>query len=974
MYRKKLIIVFLFIFFIANLSSIYAIEINDNNTIQNEPVQEFDLNLSSKNAGSFTDLENEISNFNETLILTKDYTYDENEDSSLQGIYIKKSIKIEGNGHTISGNNISKIFIVTANNVILKNINFNDGYNSKNLHGSAITWQGNNGKLINSNFTNNVGYVHSTVYWDGLNGEIINCNFKNNYQINGAGAIMWQAKNGKISNSNFIDNYAYATYASSITWYGDNGMLENCSFINNNRCDVNTILWSGKNSILYNCYFENNTANNGAGIHWRGSGNITRCTFINNLAKKQDGGGIYLFKTSDYFLKDCIFINNSAVGNGGAVYGLDLKKSSNCSFINNKEHVEEKEWYNYNNMPYEYGKITTIHNLYYSFPIDFSIRDNITSNIYLTIKTINGGNVANGCVELYINNKKYNATVKNGACSIEITLPAEIGKEYACNVIYLGYKDDGKKITYLTSRYSFNIKTAYKPTIDSIKTIKTNVNNQTNITATIHSDMQYYQEGIITININGKDYVFIKSNGFYKDNNTNNYIYNITLPFYFKDEGTYEFNITCNPILNYLENKKNIKVMINDPKELHIKLSSNTILLGQSVTLKCILTNSKGGVSNQTLRLSGDYLIDSNEYLLDFTDLITNSKGEAEYSFNFKKNGIYSYFIDNKPFKIIVQSPTKIMVNQITSKRSSIATLSVKIKDYLDGGYIQTTINGKSYNATVNKGIGTIKFKMPSKIGKYTYKVTYYPKSQIYRTSTTNFKVISKIGTKITIKSVSGIQGKKVKLSAIVKDDKGNKINRGNVNFNINGKTYVAKVKNGIASINIKYPKAKFYKTVTRTKGNIITITTYYQKTYNCKVSFNVKGDYLKTSSTFKITSKKKLIVSKYRYYKYKIIVIPFKSKVNIYNKGKIGVIINDLYYEDTHVIAIGAKNKKTNTPLKISTQLHYKSSYGKWYWDNSWEPYQYYDGLPMVIYFHNLDLVNKIKIRYYAPHYKRIN
>ena len=66
MYRKKLIIVFLFIFFIANLSSIYAIEINDNNTIQNEPVQEFDLNLSSKNAGSFTDLENEISNFNET--------------------------------------------------------------------------------------------------------------------------------------------------------------------------------------------------------------------------------------------------------------------------------------------------------------------------------------------------------------------------------------------------------------------------------------------------------------------------------------------------------------------------------------------------------------------------------------------------------------------------------------------------------------------------------------------------------------------------------------------------------------------------------------------------------------------------------------------------------------------------------------------------------------------------------------------
>ena len=65
--------------------------------------------------------------------------------------------------------------------------------------------------------------------------------------------------------------------------------------------------------------------------------------------------------------------------------------------------------------------------------------------------------------------------------------------------------------------------------------------------------------------------------------------------------------------------------------------------------------------------------------------------------------------------------------------------------------------------------------------------------------------------------------------------------------------------------------------------------------------------------------------------------------------------------------------NKKTKTALKISTKLHTKYPNGKWYWDQSWEPYTYYKGYPMVIYNHNLDAVNKIKIRYYEPYYKKI-
>lgn len=44
-----------------------------------------------------------------------------------KGILISKSIVIDGKGHTINANKISRIFNITADNVILRNINFING-------------------------------------------------------------------------------------------------------------------------------------------------------------------------------------------------------------------------------------------------------------------------------------------------------------------------------------------------------------------------------------------------------------------------------------------------------------------------------------------------------------------------------------------------------------------------------------------------------------------------------------------------------------------------------------------------------------------------------------------------------------------------------------------------------------------------------------------------------------------------------
>lgn len=968
--NKKLILICLFIIFITNLSAIYANEFNDIDIIQTETNENNNLTLSSQNKGTFTELDNQISITNEKLILTTDYTYNETEDSSLQGITIKNSIEIDGNGHTISGNNLSKIFIINADNVVLKNINFIEGTNSKKLQGTAITWQGNNGKLINSNFTNNLGYTISTVYWEGANGEIINCNFNHNTQIQGSGAVMWYGKCGKISNSNFTDNYAYMIYASSIEWFADYGIITNCNFINNDRWDGSAISYSGKNGSITKCYFENNTAGAGAGINWRGTGNITQCTFINNLAKKDFGGALFLLKGSDYFLKDCVFINNSAVQKGGAVYGLNSKKSSNCLFINNKEYVELKEWETFDKVRYEYGKLTTIKPYKTIVSIDRKSSENITYYLMLSVKTINGESASGGNIDLYVNNVKYSANVKNG-CTIKVTLPSEIGKEYTCHVVYSGYKDIDNKITYLTSTSSFNLTTVYTPTIDSIKTIITEVNNQTKIIATIHSDLKYYQEGIISMNINGKDYILTKSEGIYI--NKNDYVYNATLTFDFKDEGTYKYNITCNPINNYLKSTNTVECIIRDPKHLEIKLSSDIIIIGGSVTIKGILTNSKGGISNQKLKIFGDYPDHPNSKNLNhIIDLTTNSKGEVEHTLTFMEKGIYEYFLDSKYFKICVQSPTKVIANTITAQKNSMATLYVNIKDNLNEGYIQTTINGQKYKADVNNGNATINFKMPSKIGTYTYTVTYFPESQLYCSSSTNFKVISKIGTKITIKSVSGTQGKKVKLTATVKDEYGYKMKKGTVIFKVNGKTYKSSIKKGIASIKIKCPKAKYWDMKSKTSGNYLYETIFYKSIIKCDVHFNQIGDYLGSSSKFKITSKKNPVKHKYKINKYKTIIVPVKNGKSIINRGSVQVITKKFDSGTQNVLYVCAI--KDNDFMTHYIKIHSKKN-GKWHWTNWLKLNKRYDGqFEYGEYTYDYRIkADKIEVKYYDVSYTKI-
>ena len=96
---------------------------------------------------------------NSIIVLNEDFTFDTKTDYAyLYGIDINKNITIDGNGHTISGSNMSGFFNINGVNVTLRNINFIDGCTIRN---AAIYV--NDGSLTIENSTMNNIFNYETI-------------------------------------------------------------------------------------------------------------------------------------------------------------------------------------------------------------------------------------------------------------------------------------------------------------------------------------------------------------------------------------------------------------------------------------------------------------------------------------------------------------------------------------------------------------------------------------------------------------------------------------------------------------------------------------------------------------------------------------------------------------------------------------------------------------------------------------------
>lgn len=250
---------------------------------------EADSNVTS----DFNDLAIEVNNTPEggVLVLDKDYEY---VNGTNKGVLLSKPITIDGAGHTLNGNKLSRMFNVTSDGVIIKNINFING-NAFGRYGGiagggAIYWSGANGLVENCSFTDNAGsgieddpfdveetfvdedgnVIHvirvrpvgakinegGAIVWNGTNGTVYNCIFTNNGvgYPNSGGAICWRGHNGRVLNSKFYENDAWC--GSAICWIGDNGTILN-SIISNSSFFDGGLYWFGDNGNVHNCLLIN---------------------------------------------------------------------------------------------------------------------------------------------------------------------------------------------------------------------------------------------------------------------------------------------------------------------------------------------------------------------------------------------------------------------------------------------------------------------------------------------------------------------------------------------------------------------------------------------------------------------------------------------------------------------------------------------------------------------------------------------
>ena len=351
---------------------------------------------------TFTDLQNAIDLVDGILTLDSDIAMTDDEAAGfVNGVAINKNIRIDGKGHTISAEDLGRIFsigegfTVTLTNATLINGKadkggaiYNDGSltlsdvklsdNAADSYGGAVF---NNGELVVSDsvFDSNdivnrgsasVDYGGAAIYnwYDGVL-TVSGSNFTNNIKNykNGdrlVGAIT-TIGNATVSGSNFVNNSgrwggAISATGAELRKNSSTLTVSNTIFKDNSALYAGAVYIWGSNYNIADCVFDNNTAfgkgnmtpnnNNGGALvvsqvsrfNEPITGTISGSKFTNN--KAQYGGAAY-FNKGFVTITDSVFENNVATAEGGAVdfshaSVKDLVVSiNNSSFVGNKAPV-----------------------------------------------------------------------------------------------------------------------------------------------------------------------------------------------------------------------------------------------------------------------------------------------------------------------------------------------------------------------------------------------------------------------------------------------------------------------------------------------------------------------------------------------------------------------------------------------------------------------------------------------------------
>ena len=233
----------------------------------------------------------------------------------------------------------SRVFNIGASSITLKNIIITNGkYSGRDANGAGVYSSGSNLVLENCVISNceasssSRGDVHSALYSENTV-TLSRCTLVNNKAtstyntVTNSYVVRTASFDGSMTDCIVRDNYvsSIGTMAIGITIVGSSSnKVTNTKFMNNNATSTKGNAFGAALQVLgtvSNCTFEYNQANSdvnnshAGALCFRPGSNVYNCTFIGNIAYR---GAATTFHASGE-LKDCIFINNTATGFGGAI-------------------------------------------------------------------------------------------------------------------------------------------------------------------------------------------------------------------------------------------------------------------------------------------------------------------------------------------------------------------------------------------------------------------------------------------------------------------------------------------------------------------------------------------------------------------------------------------------------------------------------------------------------------------------------
>lgn len=327
---------------------------------------------------NFTHLDNIIQKSSNELLLKDNILMDSSEQNFYEGgIELDKDdFTIDGQGHIINANELSRIFYVTGKNITLKNIIFKNGKYFKNIlddenfgGGAILTLHNTSLNIINCEFINNnsrtsggaiyskdeLKIIKNSKFLNNLsqdNGGAINSpielnisdsHFENNVSKNGHGGAIHSTNNLNINNSIFNNNNSQ--FGGAINLEEGNLSLNDCSFINNHAEMIGGSIHNTRGSLIsYNCNFNENTAYSAPAIDSSGCLKLNKCNFTQNRAENEcgaintSGSGEFtkcIFKYNDLTIDNLIVKNDGC----GSICNSGSLIIDSCEFTGQREEI-----------------------------------------------------------------------------------------------------------------------------------------------------------------------------------------------------------------------------------------------------------------------------------------------------------------------------------------------------------------------------------------------------------------------------------------------------------------------------------------------------------------------------------------------------------------------------------------------------------------------------------------------------------